>query len=440
MTSLEQWIDAELPRAALFMQQSISCAVVKRREGFGQVIRCARGSIVASPVPASYDPDPDYFFCWFRDSAVIVEASRQLHVMQLAGGDALQTFADFLLFNSKLRHLDGGALVTDSAWRERVAPDFEQFVRPSSELLHVRGAAVYADTRVNPDGSLDISRWARPQHDGPALRLLTTLRWLHSAALPLPVRDAAVELAYEDTNFVLEHWPLPCYDIWEEELGMHFYTMRVAASSLEAAARFAHRLDDAKTSARCRAAAADITLALEGFWDESSEFIRSRTRIGVEASPKDLDIAVILAAIHADDAPCFSPRDARMHATLDRLDALFDSAYVINAERGKLRGPALGRYAGDVYYSGGAYFFSTFGAAEYCYRAARDAACRDSWMARGDGYMEAARAHIPVGGDMAEQFDQRTGAPSSARHLAWSYAAFITAALARAAALQAAIT
>ena len=53
-----------------------------------------------------------------------------------------------------------------------------------------------------------------------------------------------------------------------------------------------------------------------------------------------------------------SARDPRMHATLARLEALFDVSYPINHKRPADRGPAMGRYAGDVYYSGGAYFFS----------------------------------------------------------------------------------
>ncbi len=36
---------------------------------------------------------------------------------------------------------------------------------------------------------------------------------------------------------------------------------------------------------------------------------------------------------------------------------------------------------------------------------------------------------------MSEQFDQRTGAQTSAKHLAWSYAAFISCVAARRAAL-----
>ena len=130
-----------------------------------------------------------------------------------------------------------------------------------------------------------------------------------------------------------------------------------------------------------------------------------------------------------------------MHATLQRLEELFAAQYAINEQRPAGSGPAMGRYAGDVYYSGGAYYFSTLGAAELCYLAA----CRtvppaaQSWCARGDAFLETVRSFTPAGGDLSEQFDQKTGAQSSARHLTWSYAAFISAASARRRALQAGI-
>jgi len=50
---------------------------------------------------------------------------------------------------------------------------------------------------------------------------------------------------------------------------------------------------------------------------------------------------------------------------------------------------------------------------------------------RGDGFLRTARAFTPQSGDLAEQFDQRTGEPRSARQLAWSYAAFISCIVAR---------
>jgi glucoamylase len=120
-----------------------------------------------------------------------------------------------------------------------------------------------------------------------------------------------------------------------------------------------------------------------------------------------------------------------MHATLTRLEALFDAAYPINRSRSVQMGPAMGRYAGDAYYSGGAYYFSTLGAAEFCFRAAVRREDAPAWVQRGDAFLAMVRAFTPPGGEMSEQFDQHTGAQTSARHLAWSYAGFISCVAAR---------
>ena len=50
---------------------------------------------------------------------------------------------------------------------------------------------------------------------------------------------------------------------------------------------------------------------------------------------------------------------------------------------------------------------------------------------RGDLFMRTVQAHAPACGDLSEQFDRATGAQTSAKQLAWSYAAFLTAAASR---------
>src|SRR6185437_4479484 len=102
--------------------------------------------------------------------------------------------------------------------------------------------------------------------------------------------------------------------------------------------------------------------------------------------------------------------------TLAKLEDLFGALYPINQGRSA---PAIGRYATDIYYGGGAWYAATLAAAEYCYRAGN--------LARGDEYMATVRDFTPESGDMSEQFDRATGMQTSARHLAWSDAAFITA-------------
>jgi glucoamylase len=446
--SFEQWLGREYQHAATAMLTSVSaCDIVKERPGFGQTVRPIAGSIVASPVPGSWDPDPDYFFHWFRDSAIVIDAVRLLYEAGQLGAEALTHFADFVRFSLALKALDGRALVELPQWRSKVMPDFVQYLR-GDDLLTVSGDAVYADTRVNPDGTLDISRWTRPQHDGAPLRALSILRWLRTLRSQR-VRAAEItpntladtdQLLRTDLALTATHWREPSLDIWEEELGHHYFTLRVAAAALSEGAEWLRGEGEATEAAALRAEAQAIRETLDGFWLPDGAYYRSRNMPAGAASTKMLDIAVILAAVHAGDAEeVHSARDPRMHATLEKLEQLFDRLYPINRARPRERAPALGRYEGDVYFSGGAYYFSTLGAAEFCFLAAAAHASRSAerakWVAHCDAFLETVRAFTPPSGDLSEQFDQRTGEQTSAKHLAWSYAGFISCITARRAVL-----
>jgi glucoamylase len=444
MESLEQWLGREYGHAATAMLKSISASdIVKERPGFGQTVRPVAGSIVASPVPGSYDPDPDYFFHWFRDSAIIIDAVRLLYEAGHLGAEALTHFADFVRFSLSLQSLDGRALVAAPQWRAKVTADFVQFLR-GDDLLTVFGDAVYADTRVNPDGTLDISRWARPQHDGPPLRALAVLRWLRTLCnaqdrahdVSASLLADAKRLLRIDLALTAARWNEPSLDIWEEELGQHYFTLRVSAAALNDGAEWLGAAGETAEAAALRGAAQTIRETLDGFWVEDAGYYRSRIMPPGVASTKMLDIAVILSAVHsADGGDAHSVRDARMHATLDKLEQLFDRLYPINHRKPRARAPAMGRYEGDVYYSGGAYYFSTLGAAEFCFLAAAAHAAgsdpRAKWAAHGDAFLETVRAFTPASGDLSEQFDQRSGEQTSAKHLAWSYAGFISCVTAR---------
>ncbi|WP_238136900.1 glycoside hydrolase family 15 protein [Variovorax sp. JS1663] len=424
------------------MLTSISpLSIVKHRGGFGQTVRPVAGSIVASPVLGNYDPDPDYFFHWFRDSAVVIDALRLLHIDRRIGDEALRHLRDFTRFSLALNRLDGRVDAAVPGRAQRVEPGLLQYLREDHDLARAHGDAVVGETRVNPDGTLDILRWARPQHDGPPLRALALLRWVAGGQLDASLLADVSELIRFDLHFTLRHWREPSFDIWEEESGHHYYTLRVSAAALAEGATWLQGGGDTVQAQQCREASQAVLRWLDDYWvDEGTDehgapkgYYRSRVLEGGKPSPKALDIAVILSAIHGVGAEALhGPADPRMQATLARLDALFDAAYPINHGRPPGRGTAMGRYAGDVYCSGGAYYFSTLGAAEFCFRAAAlggDEA--RSWFDRGDAYLATVRAYTPVTGDLSEQFDQRSGAQTSAKHLAWSYAAFISSVRAR---------
>jgi glucoamylase len=438
---LQQWLDREYRYAVNAMLRSVSAvSIVKERPGFGQSIRPIAGSIVASPVMGAYDPDPDYFFHWFRDSAVVIDAVRLLYEAGSLGDEALAHLMDFVRFSLSLESLDGRPLVASPAWRQKVTPGFAQYVRTDSDLAALYGTAVVADTRVNPDGTPDISKWNRPQHDGPALRALTMLRWARTvrprAASAGVVMEDVSRLILSDLAFTVERWRVPSYDIWEEDLGHHYYTLRVSAAALREGAEWAKTEGRTEDAASLRAESEAIEQSLDTFWDQRAGYYRSRDLASGTQSAKQLDIAVILSAIHAAEAGNkHTARDPRMHATLAKLESLFDKAYPINHQRAADRAPAMGRYEGDVYYSGGAYFFSTLGASEFCFLAAAgepaESEGRKRWADHGDRFLETTRAYTPDSGALSEQFDQRTGVQTSAKHLAWSYAAFISCVTAR---------
>jgi glucoamylase len=152
--------------------------------------------------------------------------------------------------------------------------------------------------------------------------------------------------------------------------------------------------------------------------------------------------------------------DPRAQATLTALEEFFEAELDVNRELPSTRGPALGRYKGDRYYGGGAWYIATLAAAEFYFRlaqalnggaqlpvtaenlrfrqrlgapgpAADGAGLARLAVERGDRFMRTVRAFTPESGELSEQFDRTTGKQTSARHLSWSYAGFITAAASR---------
>jgi len=431
--AFELWVDQQYRRSAAALLVSVSpVGLVKSRPGFGHTIRPIKGSVIASPVLADWNPDPDYFFHWFRDSAVVIDAIRVLFEAGDLGAQAVTHFSDFVRFSLDLQALDGRKIIATTAWREQVTPQFIQYLRKDVELGAVHGDSVVAETRVNPDGTLDISSWTRPQHDGAPLRALSVLRWVRVHSFDAELQTVVSKLVHSDLAFTFAHWREPSFDIWEEENGQHYYTLCVSAAALREGADWLEEAGEPALAHTYRSESQIILRLLDGYWLPEAGHYRSRVLASGKQSTKELDIAVILAAIHAlGDGPTHTVRDPHMHATLQCLEDLFDRAYPINLKRPVERAPAMGRYQGDVYFSGGAYYFSTLGAAEFCYLAAAQNQQASAWISKGDAFLETVRQYTPENGELSEQFDQRTGAQTSAKHLAWSYAAFISCAAAR---------
>jgi glucoamylase len=459
--ALNDWIENEARFAAGAMLRAVSATdLVKDRPGFGQRVVPRAGSALASPVLAAYDPDPDYFFHWFRDSAIVIDALRVALEDRLVDAMALERLREFVEFDRSLRALDGRELLRHPPFKDKIQPSFLQYVRPDGEIAAVVGGAVLAEARVNPDGTLDFTRWARPQNDGPALRVLALTRWRDAPPdLEETLRSAMLELVGGDLAFIQSHANARSFDIWEEELGYHYYTQLAQAEALARGAEWLEAAGNAARARACRSAADELAPRLDAYWSAADGYYRSRTGVAGGVPQKALDISVILAVLHAGRVTgAHSVLDPKAQATLFALEDLFDGEYPINRQRPPDRGPAIGRYANDAYYGGNPWYLATLAAAEFYFRLAvalqsggRLAATNENArfrerlgansaaaaIERGDTFMRTVRAYAPAIGDLSEQFDRTTGAQTSAKQLAWSYAAFITAAASRRQAVRA---
>lgn len=176
---LLEWMERQYLLSSAVMLRAVSATeLVKVRRHFGQTIRPAPGSVLASPELASYDPNPGYFFHWVRDSAIVIDALRVLLAEQTLGSDATRYLVDFVNFSLGLCQLDGRAFLRRGDYRQVIDPAFLPHARSDRDLSQVYG--VLGEARYNADGTLDILNWARPQNDGPALRALAVLRFFLS--------------------------------------------------------------------------------------------------------------------------------------------------------------------------------------------------------------------------------------------------------------------
>jgi glucoamylase len=417
---LGAWVSLQARRSADAMEEAISAThLVRRRQQFAQTVVPAKGSVLASPVVADWNPEPDYFFHWLRDSAIVMRAVAELMEDATTRGDRARWrthFEDFVRFSFDLSRLNGADFVDHNDYRQATQAEFRMFLRPDAEIRSLVGDKLLGEPRFNPDGTIDVLRWSRPQYDGPALRALACLRYLSAGG---SLTDDLAALLRLDLDFTVRYAGECCIGPWEEagENTHHYYTALVQLGALVHGR--AH-LDDARGAA----AEQKLRAGLDRHWSERHH-VYMTTRPATADSANDLvDAAILLAVLDADlpEGP-HNIADPRVHMTQNVIENLFAREFPVN--RGRV-GPALGRSRGDRYFGGGAWYPTTLAAAALYYRRAlRAGKDRAALFKRGDAFMETVRDLTPADGTLSEQVDRATGRQTSARHLTWSYAAFV---------------
>ncbi|MHC4990956.1 MAG: glycoside hydrolase family 15 protein [Planctomycetota bacterium] len=418
-----------------------------------------RGAVIASPSRSK----PDYFYCWVRDAAL---------VMDVVG---------LLLARTTVRRAQ--ALYVK---RLKEYVDFSRFTQTTPDRHSDLG-----EPKFHVDGTAFTEEWGRPQNDGPALRAITLKRFadylldrgrdrsvlkrLYTPVLP------ANSVIKADLEYVCHRWREKSFDYWEEVHADHFATRMVQRRALLDGAELADGLNEPGAAAAYRLQAASIGAELEQHWHPDAGYIKASLNDagGHDYKTSGLDVAVILGVLHGEvPGQSFSVIDDYVLATALRIRDAFDGLYGVNAGTPDgSRGVAIGRYPEDRYNGydshseGNPWFLAGNGFAEYYYRVATALRTRgevrltatnlafyrslltpeqaatlspglklnqkherfDAILARlcreGDEFIRRTLHHADDG--LSEQFHRTTGRMQGAAHLTWSYSSLVSALLHR---------
>jgi glucoamylase len=392
------------------------------------------GTVVASPSTE----EPDYFYDWTRDSALVYSA----------------------LQNSNL------SITT-------------QYIKSTKfHQLHSFG-----EPKFYVNGSLFDKPWGRPQNDGPALRIITLSKYILKSIL-LGSKPQLFDELYrnempansiikKDLEYISKTWREQSFDLWEETFGDHFYNRMVQLTALDVGSQIALLYNDYEASKYYKRVAKEVESSLDGFWDQNRGFIRSV--LGEDR----LDIAFLLACLHSRSGfntifgMSFECKSDKVLFSLVKLANSFEIEYPINYGNEHV---LFGRYDFDIYDGtgtsiGNPWVLSTFAVCELLYTIVNDYAkdrviliSNKAFMfyykfipgvvkvpqtvihsdvlfgyilgnltAKADGLMDRV---ISFGPRFAEQIDRVDGFYRGARDLTWAYASFVTAFEAREKALS----
>ncbi len=440
---LDAWVRAQQERSWVLLHENISPREPKQPGG----PRPLAGIVVA----ALQRRDPDYYFHWVRDSAEV------MRLVARAAGER-RAYAPVA----------------------RVDREFGDFLRLSRRLQQTPSPYGLGEPRYTVSGEVDPLPWSRPQFDGPAQRALAVLAYLASGtpgSRAAQQREQAIEVLTMDLDFLTTVWNQRGFDAWEEYRADSYSTRLVQLAALERGARWLEgNAPRAGHPIAYRDCATRLEALLEDHWDPARGYLKAQLAVvatdGYTAKKTDLDSEVIVAVVDAArDGDRHSVLDDRVQATVAVLEQLFRSTYPIN-QRSDV-GLAYGRYAGDAYYGGNAWYFITAYYASFYYRlaarleggaplavttrnleflrsalgepaatplaagsavqpgSALHGALAAALRRKADGVLERLRLHTPADGQLYEQIDARTGAPASSRGIAWSHAALLEAFLDR---------
>lgn len=364
----ESWIDTQLNSSFEYILENIGGVLTKL-----DASEVAYGVVVASPLKKH----PNYFYMWTRDSALTIRSLiyRLKDVHDEKTTDKLRNVVErYIEVNYHLQRLPNLSGKFDDANR-----------------------AGLGEPKFMPDVTTFDENWGRPQSDGPGLRTLTIILYLHylnkhgkTIENEFLGNNTFVyqEIIKPDLEYVMANWNVDLFDLWEEINANHFFNSLTQLRALGDGKALAEKLGDSQEFIGALLDLFDKLLSYiedpaTGYVRSNLPYIVETPRLFTEAKRLGLDAATLLAALHAHNLEYGSteniPYDVDDSHVLNTISAMVsDMRYRYPINHDKVRFPqnigvALGRYPEDIYdgygtSEGNPWFISTASAAEIFFK------------------------------------------------------------------------
>jgi hypothetical protein len=149
------------------------------------------GMIIASP-----SNDPPYKYHWIRDSALVMRPIIDMY----------KQTKEPIYFQHIINYLEN-----------------------ESKIQKLQTLTGLGEPKININGTPFDEPWGRPQNDGPALRgiICCSLIECFQYKYDTLIETLIVPMIQKDIEYTLANYDKPCFDLWEEHMGWHFYTRMV---------------------------------------------------------------------------------------------------------------------------------------------------------------------------------------------------------------------
>jgi len=260
------------------------------------------GLIIASPS----NNNPDYYYHWVRDAAICMNTIFTLYEKNII---------------TKIKLIEY----------------FSNYINAEKEIQQLNTISGLGEPKININLTPFHKPWGRPQNDGPALRCIIIMKYYNFLLTEKSNDMFDINIITNDLNYIRHNYMKPCFDLWEEIPGYHFFTLMVMKKCLEEGMK----ITDISNNMNLYDIILEINIMLQKFY--INDTIISSFKINWTPQ-RDYDASIIMAFIYTNTEP-----NIYLVKTINNIMNTFKNLYQINRNT---QYPLIGRYKNDIYYGG----------------------------------------------------------------------------------------